>query len=596
MAPEHLSLPARAFLRPPLAVLLACALAQAGAAEFKASGRLTVGAVVRTEAPDPRLLVAVNAPARGLPAIAPAGQNSDDANNNYERGDVVSRALKGYIDLSATSGTASALVRIKGWHDDGLLHDPRPWGNSPNGFSAGAPLSDAGAARLGRFSGLALGDLWVQDTLAFGRWRLLGRAGRQSLSWGERSNTGSGLSSLNAIDLPAARRAGATLQEMRAPQPMLFARLSREGSSLAVEGFWQSSLKPGALDTCGTFWAVTDYLADGCNLTFAGAPPASDRQRLPAGAYLKRVPSPYSLHKRQYGLAVTFRRADGLELGLYRARYINRTPTPGLRKSSRTAGPALIAGDPDGRNLAYFSAYVDGVDMLALTAQRQRPGLGWYAELTWRPNQPVQLPSSDVLAAFLNPSTPALLRLDAAAVAPGGYFLAYDRYRTAQLQLSVQKDLGRIGATRLSGSVDVVYKHAFGLPDPALRRYGRADVFGPGPVSGVCSGSGPTAPVQCSLDGYVTPDAWGYRVKLDARFGKPAPNLELAGDVTVGHEVRGWSYDLQLNEGRRTATFALRAEYRGRYLFQVAYAPVWGGRYNSQADRDQAWMMAGVRF
>jgi hypothetical protein len=609
MALEHLTIRAGALLRLPtfaplrcispfipLAGLFAAANLPAAAAEFKASGRLSVGLVVRTEARDPALLVAVNGAALGEPALAPAGQNSDDANNNYGPGDTVSRAVKGYLDLSASAGSASALVRIKGWYDDGLLHDGRPWGNAPNGYVAGAPLSDAGAARSGRFSGVAVGELWVQDTAALGPWRLLGKLGRQSLNWGERANTGSGLSVVNVLDTPALRRAGATPQEFRAPQPMLFARLSRQGSGLGVEGFWQSSFKPGALDTCGTFWATTDYLADGCERTFAGPPPASDRQRLRSGAYLKRVPSPYAQDGPQYGLALTWKSPGGTEFGLYRARYINRTPTPGVRKSTRSGGPALVPGDPDGRNLAYFVGHVGGIDMLALTALRQRPGTLWYAELTWRPNQPVQLPPSDVLVAFVNPTAPALLRRDADALGPGGYFHAYDRYRTAQLQVSVQQDLPRVGKAALTGTVDVVYKRAMGLPDPAVRRYGRADVFGTGPVFGVCSGTGPLAATQCSLDGYVTPGAWAYRLKLEARWAKVLPALDLGGDITFGHEVRGWSYDLQLNEGRKTANFALRAEYGGRYLFQLAYAPIWGGRYNQLADRDQASFMAGIKF
>lgn len=567
-----------------------------GALKFKASGRVSVGSVWRAEARDPHLLVAVNAAALGVPGLAMAGQNADDANNNYARGDTVSRALKGYLDLSASAGTASAMVRIKAWYDDALLHNDRPWGHSPNGYTAGVPLSDSGAPRTARFSGVALGDVWVQDTLAAGRWRLLGRLGRQSLSWGERGNTGSGLAAVNVADLPAMRRAGATPQEWRMPQPMLYARLTREGSGFGLEGFWQHSFKPGAVDRCGTYWAATDYLAEGCNLTFAGPPPGSDRQRLERGGYLQRVPGPSATDEAQFGLGVTWKGRKGVELGLYGARTSQRNLTPGLRKSTRSGGPALMPGDPDGRNLAFFVGHAGKVEMLALTALRQRPGSSVYAELVLRPHQPIQLSPGDVLSAFLNPITPALLRADAERTAPGGYFHAYDRYRTAQLQLNLQKDLARLGQTALAGSLELVYKHVFSLPDPAVRRYGRADIFGAGPIFGVCNASGPAAALQCSLDGYVTPSAWAYRLKLDARFGKVAPGLDLAGELTFAHEVRGWSYDLQLNQGRKTALLALRAEFRERYLLQASFAPVWGGRYNHQADRDTAALMVGLKF
>lgn len=591
--------PVRARLRAPLAAVLAAALADdAGAVEYKVAGRVVMGAVWRIEAPDPALQYTVNAAARGAPGTAPAGQNTDDGNNNYARGDVVSRALIGHLDLSASSGSASALLRVRAWHDDALAHDARPWGNNPNRYQAGAPLSDAGSARLARFSGVALGDAYLEDTLRIGRWRLLGRLGQQSLAWGSRALTGSGIGAINAVDLPALRRAGTTPQDFRVPQPMLFARLGREDSGWSLEGFWQTGFKPGVLDMCGTFWAATDYLPEGCDRAFAGPPVAGDRQRSASGHYLKRVDSPYSLDAPQYGVGVAWKSPQpGIELGLYYARYINRLPTPGLRKSGRIGGPAVVAGDPDGRNLAFFAGHVPAIEMVGVNLFRQHGATGWYTELTYRANQPVQLPSGDVLSAFLNPLAASPLRLDADRIGPGGYFHAYDRMRTAQLQVSAQRDMGRVGKVAINGGIDVVFKHAFGLPDPAVRRYGRADLYGGGPYRGVCgAGSVPVAARQCTLDGYVTPNAWGYRIRLDLNFGPVAPALDLRAGVMFAHEVSGWSYDFQLNRGRRTANLALRAEYSRRYLAELAYTPVWGGPYNNIADRDQLSFMVGVKF
>ena len=578
------------------ASLLAAGAGDALAVEFKASGRASFGVAMRTQAADPSLLLGLNAAEVGLEGFALGGQNTDDPNLNYRRGDLVTRVLRGHLDLTATSGTASAMVRVKGWHDYGLRRDGRPWGNNPNGYVAGAPLSDEGAARLTRFSGLQLADVYVQDTLALGPWRMFGRLGRQTINWGERSTVGGGLAGLNVLDYAAWRRPGAVPQEFRIVQPMAFARLSHAASGLYAEVFHQSSFRPTLVDMCGTFWSSLDYLAEGCDRAYAGPPPLSDRLRLATGSYLKRLPNPTPVDSGQYGVAFIWKSpAPGTEVGFYHARYINRIPLPGLRKSSR-AGPALIPGDPDGRNVAFFTEYVPGIKLYALNAMHKQGSLTWSGELAYRPNQPIQQPAGDVLPAFVNPAAPSLYRADASAVAPGALYHLYDRYRTSQLQAALQKDFGKVAGVGLAGTLELVFKHVSGLPEQSVRRYGRADQYGVGPVNGVCNATGPYAARQCSMDGYVTANAMGYRVRLDASFGKVLPRLDMNASVLFTHDVKGWAYDFLLNQGRRTVNTALRFEYRERYIAELSYLPMWGGRYNNSHDRDFASAMVGIKF
>ncbi len=567
----------------------------ARALDVKASGRVTFGASVRTEAPDPELLLPVNAAALGLTGRASGGQNADDANNNFARGDVTSRVLKGYLDLAASHGSATALVRIKGWHDDALNGHGRPWGNSANGFTAGAPLSDAGAPRGSRFSGVALGEAYLQNSFDLGSARVLARVGQQVLNWGERSSMGGGIGVLNPVDMPAMRRAGAVAQEQRVAQPMLFARLER-AAGFAVEGYYQRVFKPAVLDMCGTFMASVDYQTEGCDRAYAGGPAATERQRTASGHFIERVGSPTSTDEAQYGVALTWKSATpGTELGLYHARYISRTPVPGMRKAGRP-GPGLIPFDPDGRNLRFFTEYVGHIEIYSLIAAHKRGANSWSAELALRPGQPLALPPSDVISPFLNPSSAALLRAEVDAVPLGGIYHAYDRYRTAQLQIGWQHDWGRAGPAMLSGSAELVYKHVHGLPDPALRRYGRADAYGIGPIQGVCNAPPATAWRQCSTDGYVTPTAAAYRLRVDARFNEVLPGLALHAQAMFNHDFKGWGYDFQIHKGRRSALLAMRVEYRSRYVGEIAYAPLWGGIYNNLRDKNQLSLAVGIKF
>jgi hypothetical protein len=563
----------------------------ANAVETKASGRVTFGSVYRTEANDATLMTAVNAAALGLPGFA-GGGNADDGNLNYRKGDATSTALKAYLDLSAREGGFAALVRIKAWRDFGLLNDARPWGNAVNGYAPDQPLGDAGAPRLSRFSGIALGEAWVEQSLQLGGMRVLGRAGQQTLDWGARSGMPGGLEAISARDLPALHRAGAAPQETKVAMPMLFARVE-PAAGFGIEGYYQTKFTPNALDVCGTVWSVSDYMTQGCDRVMTGQPLVSDRARIPLGAYQKRLPTPKP-EAAEFGIGATWKSvALGADLGLYHARYNSRIPMPGLRRSTRS-GPAMIAGDPDGKNMAYFTEYPERLAISALTFAVKRGATSVYGEVSYRRNQPFMLSPSDVVPPFLSPAIASLLRADVDATPPGGLFHGYDSYSVAQAQIGVQHEWRPAGVP-LTAAIEAVGKHAVGLPDPTVRRYNRADVYGPGPVFGVCTaGSDPLR--QCTARGYATPDAWAYRLRLDARFAAVLPGLDATASAMFNHDLKGWSGDFLINEGRKTANVALRFEYRQRYLAEISYLPTWGGDYNVTADRDTLALAVGVRF
>jgi hypothetical protein len=169
------------------AVALALPSAAAGV-ETHVTGRVTYGAGYRIESSDPLLLTGVNASAAGLIGTG-SGGNADDGNMNYRRGDVVTRALKAYLDLSASEGGFSAFARVKAWHDFGLLDDARPWGNVPSGYAVNAPLSDRGAGKWTRFEGIGVQEAWLQQHWQAQSAGITLRAGQQNLSWGERTLT-----------------------------------------------------------------------------------------------------------------------------------------------------------------------------------------------------------------------------------------------------------------------------------------------------------------------------------------------------------------------------------------------------------------------
>jgi hypothetical protein len=553
------------------------------------SGRIVYGGYMRLEAPDPALLTAANAAAIGLKGTG-NGPNADDGNLNYARGDWLSRALLANLDLRWEHAGLVAQARARAWYDEGLRHDARPWGNAVNGYAAGQPLGDAGADRLTRFSGVALGEAWLEHALPLGEGRLLVRVGRQSAPWSER---GAALETMGARDVAAQYRAGSQPQDARIAAPMLFTRIEL-GTELALEGFVQS-FRPSALTICGSFWSHNDYIAEGCNWVMAGPPLGiSDRDRVAQGAVMGRLPT-VAPDAPNRGVALFWTPpGSGTELGFYHARYGSRLPMPSLRRSTR-AGPPLIPGNPDGLNMAFFTDYPERIGLTAMSVTRRQGATTYGAEVSWRERMPSMLAPGDVLPALLSATAPALLRESVNAVPPGGVFRGYDLYSMAQLQLNAQHRWSALGIP-LSGQVEWLGKHTPGLPDPALRRYGRSDVFGVGPVHGACTVNTGDAARQCSLRGYQTTNAWSYRLRLEARLPELAPALSARLAAGFSHEVKGWSGDFVLNEGRRTVTLGCQLEYRKRYFAELSYVGIWGGDYNPTRDHDTLAMAAGVRF
>ncbi|MEO7495017.1 MAG: DUF1302 family protein [Massilia sp.] len=577
-----------------LAALALLGAPRALALELSASGRVTTGAIYRTESADPAFLTTLNASAAGLQGASLSGANADDPNTNFRRHDATSTVVKGVLNLRAAEGGLAGFVRIKAWYDQALRDQARAWGNITNGYSAGQPLSDAGAPPLSRFSGVALADYYVEAAGAPGGMRALVRVGQQSLDWGERVGFAGGLEALNPKDFPAMHRPGTTPEENKVPVPALFGRLAPT-PALALEGFYQTRFRPSALDMCGTFWSLNDYLVSGCDRVMSGQPVTNDRDRLKNQAYIKRIATPKP-DGAEFGVGLNCKPpALGTDLGLYLAHYTGRTQIPSLRKSSR-AGAALIAGDPNGQNVAFFTEYAEAIRIAALSFSHKRGATSVFGELSYRPNFPLLFSPSDVLPGFLSATAPALLRADVNAVAPGALFHAYDRYPFTQAQIGVQHDWTVGAATAMSAHAELVAKHVGGLPDQAVRRYGRHEIFGTGPIGTTCVVNTPDAAKQCSLRGYVTSDAYAYRLRLDARWREVLPRLNLAASMLLVHDLRGWSPDNLINEGRKTANLALRAEYRQRYLAELVWAPNWGGDYNAFTDRDQLGFSLGVKF
>jgi hypothetical protein len=567
--------------------------------KLSVKGSITAGAAWRTVSQDTDLVANVNSSQVGITgtSLTPTtGRNQDDGNLNFSKGDAVSQVVNGYLSVEYNAGNYGALASAKAWYDYELAHAGHPWGNIPNGYTPNAALSDEGAQMRTRFSGVVLDNLYVRGRHQIETLPLEWILGWQKLDWGNRYLVIGGLRDLNPIDIPALTRPGMLQrdQETRIPVPQIFARMGVTPAT-SVEAFYQFAFERHAPNQCGTFYSGVDWYSDGCNAVTVGA--GSDRTALATGSFLKRDPNRFPSDGGQFGAAVTQTvNAWATKFGFYATQFHSRTGYSGVIKSGRTGGaPLFIPGDADGQNPRYYTEFPDDIRMFGLTFESKFKAATAFGELTYRPNQPLQFNAADLLGAVLSPVAPTTLRAREQELAPGGTLSGFERHKQVQLQLgSVGQIPAVLGAVGMNWGAELIYKNIPDLPDATFTRFGRVDVFGQGPVNGVCPP--PAAAISCTNDGYVSKHAAGYRLFAGLRYANVADGVDLIPSVLFGHDVYGWSGDGGILEGRMLAIVSLRVNHRSGFVGDIAWVPIWGGDYNNQRDRSAVLTYVGWRF
>ncbi len=568
-----------------------------GDGKLSVTGSTYFGAAIRTDDQDPKLLANVNSSLVGLRgnAVTPsAGRNGDDGNLNFNRDDLVASVLKGYLSLSYTWRDYGIEASGQAWYDYATADARHPWGNVPNDFAANRPLSDDGAAGRSKFSGVALDTLYGHGHHQLEQVSVDWKLGWQSLDWGKRLTAFGGLRDLNPIDVPASLRPGVDREhEARIPFPAVFGRVGLSRAT-RLEAFYQLRFEPIALNGCGTYYSALDFMAEGCDKAMFGN--LSDRTAIATGIYVERTATQDPSNSGQGGIALKHTVEQWTtEFGFFATQFHSRAPFYSGTKSGRIEGPLFVPGDPGDLNPTYFTEYPEDIRMFGVSVEKKIPGGALLGELTYRPNQPLQYNSYDVISAAVSRTAPSPLRDKADAVAPGATLRAWERHEALQLQLGVTGGLPAVlGSAGMSYGAELIYKQVPDLPNSAVIRFGRAEVFGQGPVDGTCPP--PAAPVSCTSDGYVSQEAFGYRLRAGLKYPKAIGEVDLVPAVVFGQDVWGWSGDGLLLEGRMLAVVSLQALYTQRWSAALAWQPTWGGTYNNQRDRSIAQAYVSYQF
>jgi len=538
--------------------------------------------------------------------------NHDDGDLNYDSGDVFSNAVKGTTELHLDYGAnMGAFVRASAFYD---------FANENN-----KDLTSAARDQVGkRFRIL---DSFVYDNFDVGGHSGTLRFGKQVLNWGESTFIQGGINALNPFDLSQLHVAGAELKEAYLPVNQLWGSFS-VNQNFSVEATYLLEFAQVKADPAGTYFSTNDFATLGgtyaslpfglvpqpvknadnyYNVCFGGA--ASDNPAFggasitaagsnPLAALLaescqqtvRRLPDHFAPESGQYGLAAHYiaDNLNGTEFSFYYENYHSRLPL--------ISGVTVTSTIPN--SAGYFDEYPKDIHLygLSFSTQLEGPGIALQGELSYRPNQPLQIDAVELLYAGLTPLNELIpapynrFVSQLGTYGPGEYIQGYERHKVSQLQFTATKVIGPgnwLQADQIAMVGEAGATKVWNLPAQNILRY-NSDGTDTGGGPDVNSGNGNNPETQ--LNGFPTAFSWGYRVAARADYNNAfGTAFTVAPRIAFNHDVHGTSPGPGGNfiEDRKSVTLGLNANYLNKWDLDLSYTDYFGGgQFNLLSDRD----------
>lgn len=311
-----------------------------------------------------------------------------------------------------------------------------------------------------------------------------------------------------------------------------------------------------------------------------------------------------------------------------------------------TLAPATGANDPLPVGTAELVVeYPEDVHLFGVSFNTTVGDVAWSGEYAFRDNLPVQIHSTDLVFAALQPAFPAQdFSLEPVATLPGrrtavpdfisvyrgieigprDYIRGYERMKVGQLGTTFLKTIGGdnvLGASQIVALLELGMTHVLDFPDQHELQFQGAGVDTH--ISGGADGSrginprdvrqnpgDPNSPSTTDpdlrqnptaqrRDGFGDEYSYGYRLVGLTRYDDALFGANLEFLTALFHDVKGVAPGLGQNfvEGRKVVLFGIRWDYLSQFIGEIRYT--WntgGGPRDALRDRDALLLYAGVQF
>lgn len=659
----------------------------------------------------------VNANAVFLQQPGALTPNGDNGNLNFDKYDLANAAVKLTSDTTFSIADTNFFVRTVGYFDGiySSFYESHPDTTLQARRTA---LPKVVRDRAGvRFQAL---DYFASRRFEIGDRQFNIKVGNQVLNWGESAFLlTNSLNSINPPNQALLRIPGFDVKELSRPVGMVLLD-GDVVDGVSGQVFYQYDWKAVVADPVGSYFSQSDTLGEGgqyAMLSFAKAPEdplqlyesrlnPNDPLFILNSRSSRTLLRDYDLEKQyqpkeggQYGASLKFfleNFNNGTEVGLYFANYHARVPSISGIAAQATCIPAGTNNLSNPAQLVAFAAACDGGDPAALAAFAAAPGgqlplgaealpldtakvfveypenikmygisfnttVGDFAfsgEYAYRPNLPIQLHSTDLVFALLQPAFPdqdiavvpgttlpgrrtavpdfitAYRGGVAGQVQPGQYIRGYEQMDIGQGEIILLKLIGGdnpLGASQLTFLLEAGFTHLPGYP-----KLSEFQSNGAGTDTHISAGIGgsvgqnpldiranpddpsshkcdvaadpaacynllqnPISQVQTDIKGFGTELSYGYRLITLARYDSAffGANVEFLNGLF--HDVKGVGPGLGQNfvEGRKQILSGIRMEYLSRFIGELRYTWFTGGANRDQLrDRDNLFLFLGYQF
>lgn len=254
------------------------------------------------------------------------------------------------------------------------------------------------------------------------------------------------------------------------------------------------------------------------------------------------------------------------------------TQLSALNATNLACGAALMRGGAG----TYFVDYPKNIKLFGLSFNTAGPaGIALQGEYSYRKNQPVQLPSAELLLAALGAPN-QITGTGVTQVAPGVFvpnaFLeqpygreitGYRRVKMHQVQLTGTKAVPQVmGAEQMVVIGEIGYTR---LDLPSNLKFAASGCHLPQVGSSTATSFGAT-----SSGCFLTENSWGYRLLARFEYPNAVAGVNLSPRIAFSHDVSGRGPSF--NEGAKAVTLGLGMNYRQSWQADIAYSTFFGGK------------------
>jgi len=300
-----------------------------------------------------------------------------------------------------------------------------------------------------------------------------------------------------------------------------------------------------------------------------------------------------------------------------------RTPIPVHSFTAANCGAGVLGAPIQITSAGSYWEYPEDIQVFGLSTASNLFGWSVSSELSYSKDVPVQINGNDLLlGGFLLAGPNRIDSVETYRQGTGGYLQGYDEFNKTQFQVNTVKTFSNIlGADNmlLVGEVGFQWN---GVPDHKKDsvRYGRGFMWGYGSSEGygvsVPATGGTTclpnfagapsvpagtlynpSPRGCKNDGYVTNNAWGYRLRVSADYLNTFNSgVTVTPSLFWSQDVEGVSMDPAFIEDRQVLGLGVKFTYNKKYVLDLNWVDYANSGYDPLQDRDYYSAAVSVTF